>query len=470
MIASLVAGLLWMAADPCAAVIPSNTPDPVGASTYRRLAERERQSGSRDAAIAAYRTAAALDRSDAVSRTALDELCREKRQGSDPFSEGLNLMDADDLPGAIAAFQRARARGEDPSAALLEGICHYRLAEYDDAERLLRAAERLPAHADAARFYLGLIAMERGASTEAVSRFESVSDTSGLGPAAADLARFASREGRLILSFLAETNWDSNVTLRPDAAPAAGTSASDAGYAAMANIVYRPLDRSGLFLRATGMLHQQMTLNTYDLGGEDAAIGWELGHGAHMIVVEYDYGYRTLGGASYLSANRLSASGWATVAGVNLSGSYFARFDTYASNWSGFSGVLQRGEVKASRAVGPALRLSVAYELGRDLTRDTAQTWFEHGPSAEALITLSRRARLSFAAGVAFRPYANYDPTLGTTRSDTFVVGSATAEWDLASRWTARVSLLGRRSVSNVPDFTYSKLAPAFGVGYVLGI
>lgn len=469
MIAPLVVALLSAVTDPCAPVQPAPSPDPAAAAAYRKVARAERAAGSRETATAAYRAALAHDPSDSASRAALGELCREGGGGTDPFAEGLRLMEQGKLRGAVAAFQRARARRQDPSADLLEGICHYRLGEYDEATPLLRSAQALPAHADAARFYLGLVAMQRGAGSEAASYFDSVVGTTAFGPAAADLARLASREGRLVLSFLGETNWDSNVTLRPDGAPATGD-ASDGGYAAMANVLYRPLGPSGLFVRGSGMLHQELSLDAYNLGGLDGAVGWELGHRGHMLVVEYDYGYRTLGGRSYLNAQRLSASGWMVVGDVALAASYFVRLDSYASVWSAFSGVLQRGEVKASRAFTPKLRLGIAYGLARDSTDSAVQTWFEHGPRAQAVVTISRRTRLLAEAGVTFRTYDVYDPTLSATRSDTYLDANVAGEYDLGRNWTARLSLIGRRASSNVSDFTYSKIVPTLGLAYVIGM
>ena len=53
-------------------------------------------------------------------------------------------MDAEDLPGAARAFEAAFAADGNASAALLGGIARYELGDDEAAERLLRAAERIP--------------------------------------------------------------------------------------------------------------------------------------------------------------------------------------------------------------------------------------------------------------------------------------------------------------------------------------
>lgn len=385
----------------------------------------------------------------------------------DPFDRGVKLMDRGDFRGAIAAFRKVP--GDDPSAALLEGISNYRLGDLDAAAPLLRRAERYPAHTDAARFYLGLVSMERGENAQASSYFDRLSSSQTLGPAASDLARLANRDGNLVLSVLAETGWDSNVTLTPDGTPVAGQT-SDGGYALTGGVLYRPLGRNGPFVRGSGFLRQQLSLSAYDYDGLDVAAGWELGHGGHGLIAEYDYGYRTLGGASYLSAHRLSASGWAAFGAVALSASYAVRFDGYAANWTGFSGTLHRAEAKLSWTTTPKLRLALAYGLGRDATDQGVLAWLEHGPRAEAQYSLSRRARLRVETGVTFRGYDTFDPTFNTTRVDTYLDAGALAELDLGRRWTARAGVLGRKAFSNVSDFTYFKIVPTIGLSYVLGL
>ena len=116
------------------------------------------------------------------------------------------------------------------------------------------------------------------------------------------------------------------------------------------------------------------------------------------------------------------------------------------------------------------LRLAAAYGLARDATDQDVLAWLEHGPRAEAQYSLSRRARLRLETGVTFRGYDLFDATFNATRVDTYLDAGALAELDLGRRWTARVGVLGRRAISNVPGFTYFKVVPTVGLSYVLGL
>jgi tetratricopeptide (TPR) repeat protein len=128
-------------------------------------------------------------------------------------------MDDRDWRGAAAAFQAARKGDAGPSAALLEGICRHELGEEDEAAALLREAAAYPPHREEAQLYLGLVALRTGSSSEAAALFESASANPALEHAAADLARLARRDGRLVLSVFAESGWDSNVNLAPSGTP-----------------------------------------------------------------------------------------------------------------------------------------------------------------------------------------------------------------------------------------------------------
>lgn len=192
--ASLAAALALAAPDPCAPVAAAGAPDPSAAESYRAVGDAERAAGSRDTAAAAYRAALSRDPADARSRAALALLCADQaRDGA--FQRGLRRMESGDRRGAVAAFEEARAGGSDRSAALLEGICLYELGEDERARPLLAQAETDPAHRDAARFFLGLVALRAGRSADAAALLEASAADHRLGPAALDLARLARAKG-----------------------------------------------------------------------------------------------------------------------------------------------------------------------------------------------------------------------------------------------------------------------------------
>lgn len=463
MIAALLAMAALAAADPCAPVEPAAAPDASAAAAYRAVAEAEAARGARDTAILAYRSAAALDGRDRASRAALDRLCRTAPR-TDPFQDGMARMDAGDLRGAIAAFHTARARDDEPSIALLEGICHYELGEDREAEPALRAAEGSPEDADLARFYLGLVALREGSASRAAALFDAASASGAVAGVAADLARLARSEGRWALTLDATTGWDSNVNLAPPGVAPARE--ADGLYAFGLTGVARPWGSDGPYLRGQGVVSQQLRLGTYDVAAGDAAGGWQLRRGAWSGLAEYDFSYRTFGGSPFLTAHRLLASAWTALGDVTLGGTYLARFESYADGFSPFSGTLQAGEARTSFGIGRRARMALAYGFARDAARLSILSYVEHGPRAELRVAARRGLRLGADLAAAFRRYDTFDTTLGARRADTYLDAAALAEWDLAAGWTAHVALHGRRALSNVAGFEYWKLLPTVGLAY----
>lgn len=462
MIAAILAAAALASADPCTPVETAGSPDARAASAYRAVAEAEAARGSQDTAVLAYRSAAALDPGDRASRAALERLCRAGPR-ADPFQEGLARMDAGDLRGAIAAFRAARARDDEPSIALLEGICHYELGEDRDAEPPLRVAEQSPESADLARFYLGLVALREGAASRAASLFDAASASAAVAPVASELARLARTEGRWALTLDAISGWDSNVKLEP-----AGSSGrqADGLYAFGAAGILRPWGSNGPYLRGQGVIDQQVRLGAYDVAAGDLAGGWQLRRGAWSALAEYDFSYRTFGGSPFLTAHRLLASAWTALGDVTLGATYLARFETYAGGFSPFSGTLQSGEVRTSFGVGSRARLALAYGLARDVARLSILSYLEHGPRAELRVAVARGLRLGADAAATFRGYDTFDAKLGARRQDTHLDAGGLAEWDLSPGWTAQVALHGRHALSNVAGFEYSRLVPTVGLAY----
>ncbi len=463
MIAALVTALALAAADPCTPVEPAGAADASAASAYRVVAEAEAATGSRDTAILAYRSAAALDPADHASRGALERYCRDGPQ-ADPFQAGLAKMDAGDLRGAIAHFRAARARADDPSVALLEGICHYELGENREAEPLLRAASRSAENADLASFYLGLLALREGASSRAASLFDAASASAAIAPVAFDLARLARTQGRWALTVAAASGIDTNVNLAPPGAPPARE--ADGVYALGATGLLRPWGSDGPYLRGQGVLNKQFRLGAYDVGGGDLAGGWQLRGSRWSGLAEYDFSYRTFGGSPFLSSHRLLASASTPVGGVTLGASYLARFESYADGFSPFSGTVQAAEVRASFGIAARARLALAYGGARDAARLSILSYLEHGPRAELRVVTARGVRLGLDLAATFRDYDVFDPTLAARRRDTYLDAAALAEWDPSPGWTAHLALHGRRALSDLAGLEYAKLVPMVGLAY----
>jgi tetratricopeptide (TPR) repeat protein len=466
----LLAALLVAAADPCAPVGPAGSGDPASAALYRKVGDAERTAGAAETATVAYRTALGLDPSDVASRRALAELCRAAAKPAGAFQRGLALMDRGDLRGAITAFQEARAVAPDPSAALLEGVCRYENGDDREARTLFLEAEQTPAHRSTAELYLGLLALREGEVGEAARLLDAAGMDPALAPMASAAARRAQLSGKLVLSILTEAGWDSNAQLAPTATPVAAS--NDTMFGVTVNGLYRPMGENGPYLRASGLYRQQLRFGDLDYGGASAAAGWQLGSAARGVLAEYDYDYRLLGGASFLSAHRLLASGWIPAGrGVTLGATYFARFESYpAALYAPFSGVFQRAEVTASMPLGRTASLLLAYHLGRDAVELSSLSFVEHGPAAELRYSLGPRLRVSAGGALTIRDYDALDSFLGVKRSDSYLDGVALLEWAIAGRWTVRLSLDVRDAISNANGFSYLSVMPVLGLAYLVGM
>jgi tetratricopeptide (TPR) repeat protein len=441
-------------------------PDPAAAREYRAIAEAELARGADDTAAAAYRGAAARDPNDAASRAALARLCA-RGSPPDPFTEGVAHMDRGDYSRALQAFRASHgARPPPAAAALLEGICLYELGEDAAAEPLLRAAETAPAHRDAARLYLGLVRLRAGDAGDAAALFEAAGSTPALGRIAADLGRLARREGRLVVSVLAESAWDSNVTLAPAGVP----DEADEAFGMTAAAVWRPRGAMGPFVRASAGFSEQRTLDAYDFAALDAGVGWRGRVRSVTLAAEADAATRSLGGERYLTAQRLLTSALIVRRGIGLSAAYAAQLEDYARAWSGYSGVVHRGELKASFPLGRAVRLALAYGGAIDDADAPELSFVEHGPRAELRVALGSRARIGMDAGATFRRYDAVDAALGVLRDDVRREAVGIAELDLGARLTARVALRAQRVTSTADALEYDKLVPSVGLLWVAGL
>jgi Flp pilus assembly protein TadD len=459
------------AIDPCAPITSDPAPDPAAATLYRSVGNEERAAGNPDAAATAFRRAAALDPADHASRKALAELCTAARSAtpSGAFDRGLALMQAGDFRGAAGAFDEALLEGSDPSTALLAGVSHFQIGNSPRASLLLRTAEANPDHAAVARFYLGLIAISEDRPREAAILFEQAAAGPEVAALATDLARYAWRNQRLVLSAFTDVAWDSNATLAPGGTPLA--SASDGAFDLGAAAIYRPGGDSGPYFRGSGLLREQFQVHSLDMLGASAGAGWQFGRLGNALVLGYDYDFRTLGGAPYLSANRLSASGWVTAGPAVLTASYFARFEAYLPvAYEPFDGTVQHAELKAAFGLGRTSWLTVGYGLTTDSVQFDYLSWLEHGPRAVLRWLPAPRWRMVFEAGAIFRTYGALAPSLGVVREDVYLDGAVVAEYYPNLQWTFWVSLDARRALSNVSQYGYFRIAPTVGVSFTTGM
>jgi hypothetical protein len=481
MIGALLA-LALGAVDPCAPVSAPAASDPATASIYRETGDAEEARGASDTAAIAYVRAASLDAGDSRSRAALKRLCRDPAASPDPFEVGRRRMDAGDLRGASEAFRRGRAAG-DRSAALLEGVCLYRLGDDAAAEVALRDAEQADEHRDLARFYQGLIALRGGEASRAAELFDSTASNPSLATMAGTMARLAGRDGRLVLSLSLGLGADSNVALVPKGSSSGagggmmggGTGPStvmngDGLYDLGAAALWRPEGPVGPYLRAGGAVHRYFDQSAYDVATFEGGAGWQLAKGGNGLVGDVSYRDQRFGAAPYLQAGRATGSGWLSTGNVTWSASWSGALQRYASDFDAFSGFLQRLEGKGAWVFGPQAWVALAYGATRDAARSGIAAYTDQGPRLELRGVLASRWRAGLDLAYTWRTYRDFDPTLGVRQTASFLDGSAFVEVDLANHWTGRLSLDGRNATSNVPAAEYGKLVPMFGLTYVYGM
>lgn len=488
MIPAFLVLMLAAAEGPCAPVVAAASPDPAAATLYRRAGDAERTAGSRGTATVAYRKAAALDPEDAASRQALRALCAEEAEPNsapDAFTEGQRRMSAGDLKGAAESFAGARRAG-DRSAALLEGVCLYRLGEDVAAEAAFTEAEAAAEHQDLARFYRGLLALRGGRSAQAASLFDASATNQGLAALAATLSRLAQRDGPLVIAFEARAGADSNVSLASRGGGAGSSGGGMVGggpmgasgafmngdglYDLTLSALWRPLGSSGLYMRGVGSVRRYFQQDGYDLAAGEAAAGWQWARASHGVLGEYAFGDQRFGGAPYLLAHRLLGSGWVTREAWTWSAAYFARREDYATAYRPFSGTLQRAEVKAAWTFLPQAWAALRYGFTHDAARVGIASYDEQGPRAELHAVFTSTFRAGLEAGVAWRRYAEFDGPLGLKRADATLDGTLLFEWDVGTTWTLRAALEGREVRSNAPSASYSKLVPTVGIGWTKGL
>lgn len=446
----------------CAAPEPLPQRDPPTAEAYAEVGAGEAAHHAWETAVEAFREALRRDPANARGISGLRSSCAAALE-----EEGRKRMDGGDVRGAIDAFEAARAAVPSTSAALLEGICQYEIGAVVKARPLLLEAEADPELAATAEFYLGLLSLGDGHAQDAAMRFERAEREPALSAQASDLLRLARRDGRLLLSFLAESEFDSNVTLSPAGTPGP----HDGDGAASLAVLYRPTGESGPFARAGANYRSHLQQSDYDVGAIGAAVGWQIGRASRHLRVEYDYDYVSLGAAPYLSAHRLSVDGRWTSGTLGVAAAYSARLESYdQSAAEPYSGTMHALALSGDWSFSKGSFLELGYRAGRDLTNVAETSSFEHGPVAALRLLLSPVTRITFEGDILFRAYDAVDPALGLRRIDTLLDGGCVGEWDMSTRVTLRLTVGGRRVLSNAGQLSYTRMTTALGLATTFGL
>lgn len=390
--------------------------------------------------------------------------------GEDRFAAAVARMDAGQTAAAADLFEQLYAADHDGASALLGGICRYELGQPDAAARLLNAATADPRHRHSATLFLGLIAMDGGRREEAVRLFSEAKAAPSLevSRSAADLARVASREGRVSVQGAVESRYDSNLNLAlaPDgrsSAPPVG----DLGGAATGDLLLRPFGESGPFAAVSGKVTRQLTQSGFDSGGGAARAGLQLGPDKMNLTGTYRIGYELLGPDPFLFEQEGRATGRAVLGRFTLRASYRYAAQRYLLTVvSGYTGPFQEAMAGAEWRVGNGVSVELAYLADRRDAREPTLAAFEHGPNPVVRIRLSGDAELKLDGLVGWRWY-DADPA---GQLDQVLGGSATLAVELGDNVTLRAFLTGSRVVSSNAVRAYGAVSGGVGLTYAAAV
>lgn len=462
MISALLLALL-ASTDPCAPASPL-PPDAATAQVYREIGDGHRQAGELHLAAIAYREALRRAPQDAALQRSLEAVCRPSPSA---FEQGQAKLQRGDLLGAVPLLEQARREG-DASATLLEGIALFQLGREAQAQPLLAEAAGDPSLRNSAEFFLGLIALHQGDRTRAVALFDSARGDPALTNDALELRNLAQSEGRLHVSLLAQSLYDTNPTLLPTAAVQGGK--GDVGFSLAGLLLYQPWGPSGPYARLSTVGTAQVSYSDFNFASGAGSLGWRTGKGGAFALGEYTFSYAALGQSPYLVAHQLFTQGQVAPGRWLLGATYSAQSRSFqTANAQPYSGWLQRAHGYVGYRFGDALLAFTGYRVTRDSVTLPELSYLEHAPWAELRLFLSPRARLVASGDYAWRGYDALDPQLAILRSDRVLEGSAAAELDLDDHFTVRFTAGGSHQRSNVPDFNFDAVTLGLGLQYTAG-
>lgn len=421
-----------------AAAAPAPERDPIDSAAYAAVGDDARAERDTRTAVIAYRKAIALDPDNARARAALSELCRA---------------------------------APDDGAALLAAIAHHRRGERAAARTALVAvAGAGGASEPAARFFLGLIALEAHDTRTAIRELERASADPAYRELATSLLRLARRDGALSATVLVEPEVDTNPQLLPDTPPLGaltGPPEIDVDLLTVATITARPWP--WLAVRNALTWRNQQERSELDFVRENVQIAAELTRRRDRIALQYDLDVDWLAGARHLLAHRAGAAYRREGAALDAVASYAVRRRDYARDSElPFDGWVHAADAGAVLALRRGVELDARIIAGREVTADRS---FAHVSGGVRLAVRTRATLPVRLRVVATTGYARYDQAQpdGLLRRDGTVELAGDMEIDLGDHVFAVAGANVTRSASSVEDFRYTKLVVRAGLVLALG-
>lgn len=451
--------------DPCAAVVSAPRTDRAAALVYQRLGDAQLASSDREAAAYAFRRAVELDPADDHSRFALLSLCRAAGE-ADYFQSALHQLEGGHRVEAIEILRRGQEQQPDANAALVEGIALYEFGRDDEARRALGRATADPTLSGAANLFLGLIAAhaEREEDARALLQAASVSTDPHIRESARAAVGALPRSAWLAVDATAGAGHDSNPGLSPSGNPLQGGDWDNFAAAAVSG-KWAPLTPSTPFVLLGGSFREQFVLAAFDLADLNAGGGWQWKTSSLLLRAQYLFDWMAQGGEGYVRTHRGSALAWWATGRLSFSAGYSLRNDAFIpTDLTGFSGWRHDADLSAAIDLDP-VTISVGYSLAR--TDAAAATWSftEHGPLLLATFRAAPSLSFGFDGAVQVR---TYDEPVGAPQMDVAIRAGLNATWWLLDSFGLRLSAAYWRNISNIPDFTTTRMIAALDLLYAL--
>lgn len=471
-------------ADPCAPIAARSPPDPELARTYAEVGRSELARSDPQAAAVALRRAAELDPGDPTLRRDLAALCQQGDAAPRALlAEAVALAEAGDFRASLARIERVRAGVAGagrlgPELALVAALNRVELGDDDEARAELQHAATSTTVGELARLLLAVVAFREGRSVEGAELLAPLtrSPAPGTARAALEIERFLGRRlgRRLTLAAGVDLVADTNPGLSPDnvAPPVQLLARQDTAIRGALAAHFTPVEgQIAPYADVAFAYQKQRLLDVLDLGTLDGVAGVKLGEDALGGAIEYLFEYQAQGGSRYAFAHDVGAHAHYARRGLRLSAGYLARFESFlATGTSGYSGLVQVVQLESAFDLSALLWLQIRYELFRDGTDDSANTYDGHGPRVRFSVWPQDWLRTAAEADLSFRYFDPASAVTGTVRQDTQVDALVSADLFLGAGVSLRIDGVYRRVFSTINAEGYDRLIATVGVRYEVGV
>lgn len=464
MSALLLVSVLLAVGEPCEAVTAADAHDAEAARAYAQIAEEELLAGAEKSALVALRQAVAHDPGADDLKQRLGELCR-RTHSQETLRLARRALEQNDPAGALTLLDALDEAGGE--AALLSGMAHLELDEYEVARAQLESAQTDPAARETAKLLLGVIALREGhyrAARLAFSDLRGAQDPTVRRTLRA-LHPLSSARTAISLSAALIAGYDSNLTLIPDGTPEA-TLAADAGGHALLALSVQPFGPRGPYVLGSAQLGRQVRLRAFDSTAFFAQAGWRWA----LAELAYRFHHSAFERVPYVSSHAavLAAQltqgafdGWAEAAVISE--------QFHAPILERYAGVGQTADV-GGRWRASRVWLHARYGVRHDGAGDPWLSALEHGPRLGVTVFPASLLRLGVELSASHRAWLAEDPALGARRDDLILGALFSGEVQLLRDLSWVGTFQAFQSHSNFAAFRYHRWSVSTGLRLSVGL